>query len=115
MSYGRRYLKEIEDILFSSKSPKIDLILNFMSFRLGSGPMGEDAQQAMELDQDKCPMPSSFFMPKRQVSEWKESERGISTSEFLTTVMLPEIDGSIETYPVGAITNHRWMRSLILN
>lgn len=109
MSYGRRYLKEIEDILFSSKSPKIDLILNFMSFRLGSGPMGEDAQQAMELlTKINVPCLHPFFMPKRQVSEWKESERGISTSEFLTTVMLPEIDGSIETYPVGAITNHRW-------
>ncbi|WIV11795.1 magnesium chelatase subunit H [Proteiniborus sp. MB09-C3] len=109
MSYGRRHLKEIEDILLSPKSPKTDLILNFMSFRLGSGPMGEDAQQSMELlTKINAPCLHPFFMPKRQASEWLESERGISTAEFLTTVMLPELDGSIETYPVGAITDHIW-------
>ncbi|SDZ13819.1 cobaltochelatase CobN subunit [Proteiniborus ethanoligenes] len=109
MSYGRRHLQEVEKILFSPTSPSVDVILNFMSFRLGSGPMGEDEHEAMELlKKINAPVLHPFFMPKRQITEWLSSERGISTAEFLTTVMLPELDGAIETYPVGAIVENKW-------
>jgi len=103
-SYGRRYLQDVEEILFSNVAPKTDLVLNFMSFRLSSGPMDEDGLKGVELlTRINAPCIHPFFMAKREISQWKESPKGINTGEFLTTVMLPELDGSIEMYPVGGV------------
>ncbi len=106
-SYGRRHLSEVENILLSPNSPKLDIILNFMAFRLASGPMREESQHDLDLLKKlNVPCIHPFFMAKREIAEWEASDKGISTGEFLTTVMLPELDGSIEMYPVGGIKNN---------
>ena len=96
----------LKSIIGDSGKFKIDAIINFMSFRLGAGPMGGDADAAVTaLKKFGVPVFHPFFMSKREIEEWKDSPQGISPSEFLISVMLPELDGSIETIPIGAMVN----------
>lgn len=95
-------LKKI--ILKSTKKP-VDLILNFMSFRLGAGPMGGDHKAGINLLKEiGVPYLHPYFITRRTVKEWKESIQGCSNSEVMISVMLPELDGCIDTYPIGAST-----------
>jgi cobaltochelatase CobN len=95
---------KIRNILLKSTEKPIDLIVNFMSFRLGAGPMGGDFQAAVDmLKEIDVPYFHPYFMSRRTVEEWKDSIQGASSSEVLISVMLPELDGCIETYPVGAM------------
>jgi len=97
-------LDVLEEILLNSENPNIDLIVNVMAFRLGAGPMGGDAEKAVELLKKlNVPQLHPYLMAKREQKEWEESIEGISPPEFLVSVMLPELDGSIESIPIGAI------------
>lgn len=99
-------LKEL--ILRSAKRP-VDLMLNFMSFRLGAGPMGGNFQAGVDLIKEvDAPYFHPYFMSRRTVKEWEESVQGCSTSEVMISVMLPELDGCIETYPVGAMSELKY-------
>lgn len=91
--------------IFNEAESKINLIINFMSFRLGAGPMGGDAEAAVDmLKKLNVPVLHPFFMSRREEEEWRISSQGSSPSEFLISVMLPELDGTIETFPVGAMS-----------
>jgi cobaltochelatase CobN len=83
---------------------KVDAVINFMSFRLGAGPMGGDVTSSLDLlkEIDAVYM-HPFFMSRRQETEWRESVQGINSSEFILSVMLPEFDGCAEAIPVGAM------------
>lgn len=101
--------EKYREIILNSTSIKIDLILNFMSFRLGAGPMGGDANGGVEfLKEVGVPYIHPYFMSRRTVDEWEGSVQGCSTSEVLITVMLPELDGAIETYPIGAMADPKY-------
>ncbi len=92
-----QYLKDVD-------GKKVDLIINFMSFRLGAGPMGGDAQRAIDiLAETDAPYFHPFFMSRRRIEEWAESKQGVSSVEFMISVMLPELDGCFEALPVGAM------------
>ncbi|GMQ58235.1 magnesium chelatase subunit H [Vallitalea sediminicola] len=94
----------LKEWLLHAVGKKVNLIINFMSFRLGAGPMGGNADYAVSVLEDvDVPVFHPFFMTKRRESEWLESVEGINSSEFLLSVMLPELDGAIETYPIGAM------------
>jgi len=87
----------------------VDLILNFMSFRLGAGPMGGDFQAGLDLlKMAGAPYLHPYFLSRRTVAEWERSVQGATTSEAMISVMLPELDGAIETYPVGAMTEPQY-------
>lgn len=97
-------MNKLKNMLEDACGKKVDLILNFMNFRLGAGPMGGDAKKALDvLNSIEAPLLHPFFMTKRTVDEWIESNQGISSTEFLISIMLPELDGAIETYPIGAM------------
>ncbi|HCJ57053.1 MAG TPA: magnesium chelatase subunit H, partial [Clostridiaceae bacterium] len=99
-------MKRLEGILKEAAGRKPDIIINLMSFRLGAGPMGGDAEAAVELLRDiGAPIFHPFLMTKKKEEEWLSSPSGLNPSEFLISVMLPELDGCIETYPVGALEN----------
>ncbi|MCQ1528365.1 magnesium chelatase subunit H [Lutispora saccharofermentans] len=99
-------IKKLERILKEAAERKPDIIINLMSFRLGAGPMGGDAEAAVELLRDiGAPVFHPFLMTKKKEEEWLSSPSGLNPSEFLISVMLPELDGCIETYPVGALAN----------
>ncbi len=87
----------------------VDLIINFMSFRLAGGPMGGEFQSGIDLLKSAgVPYLHPYFMSRRTKEEWEQSVQGSTTSEAMISVMLPELDGAIETYPVGAMTEPQY-------
>ena len=99
-------LEEMKKYIESLTSKKVDLIINFMSFRLGAGPMGGDADAGVEfLKYANAAYLHPFFMSKKTEEEWLESVQGCSPAEVMISVMLPELDGAIEAYPVGCMTD----------
>lgn len=98
------YEKEFRNLLLESAPKPVDLIINLMSFRLGAGPMGGDFNSGIQLLKDiDVPYIHPFFMSRRSAKEWEDSIQGCTPSETLISVMLPELDGCIETYPIGAM------------
>lgn len=101
--------EKLSKFILKSTSKPVDLILNFMSFRLGAGPMGGDFQGGIDLLKEaKVPYLHPYFMSRRTKEEWENSIQGCSTSEVMISVMLPELDGAIETYPVGAMVQPKY-------
>jgi cobaltochelatase CobN len=93
----------LEKILLEAAGKKVDLIINFMAFRLGAGPMGGDAQTAVELlEKLNVPVVHPYFMSRCSHEHWLNTEQA-GISQYLISIMLPELDGCIETYPVAAI------------
>jgi cobaltochelatase CobN len=98
-------LGQLKEWIMTATGKPVDIILNFMSFRLGAGPMGGDAEGAINvLKEAKAPYLHPFFMTRRSVLEWQESAKGLNSNEFLISVMLPELDGCTEAIPVGAMS-----------
>lgn len=84
---------------------EIDLLVNLLAFRLGQGPMGGDARSTVEfLETLDVPVLHPFFLSKRTREEWRADAGGVRTGEFLLHFFLPELDGSIEMMPVGAVS-----------
>lgn len=97
-------LDELKRFLDGINGRKPDIILNFIPFRLGAGPMGGDFEAGLNiLEEAEAQYIHPFFMSKKEINEWKESQKGLNPSEFLVTLMLPELDGALETIPVGAL------------
>lgn len=86
----------------------LQLIISFLSFRLGAGPMGGDAQKAVDLlEQLNVPVLHPLFVTKANSKEWQQSKAGLTPGEFLVSIMLPELDGSIEMMPIGGMDEIR--------
>ncbi|SHJ55826.1 cobaltochelatase CobN subunit [Hathewaya proteolytica DSM 3090] len=99
------YKDKLKNILVDSGQFNVDLMLNFMPFRLGAGPMGGDFQAGINLLKDiNVPYLHPFFMTRRHLGEYEESAQGCTASETLISVMLPELDGAMETYPIAVMT-----------
>ncbi|RKN84426.1 cobaltochelatase subunit CobN [Paenibacillus ginsengarvi] len=82
----------------------VNLIVSFLPFRLGSGPVGDGGDEAKKLlEQLGVPVLHPFFLSGSTEVEWTDSVRGLTPSQLLVQVMLPELDGCIETYPVAAL------------
>lgn len=96
----------LREIIASLNDKKVDIILNFMSFRLGAGPMGGDVKSSIEfLKEVDASYVHPFFMSRRTIEEWEGLVQGCTPSEVLISVMLPELDGAIETFPIGAMAH----------
>jgi cobaltochelatase CobN len=101
-----RDIAKLRDILCVQTGKKVELVVSFLAFRLGAGPMGGDAKTAVKLLEElDVPFVHPFFMSRREVAEWEHSAQGINSTEFLIQMMLPELDGCIETIPIGALTS----------
>ena len=44
-----------------------------------------------------------YILTKQTDTQWEENVRGAGPGEFLINIMMPELDGMIETLPVGAL------------
>ena len=107
-------LPKLEAYLTENDVP-VDAIVNFMPFRLGAGPMGGNADGAVEiLKRVKAPYFKPFCLTKVEREEWTR-ESGVNPGEFLISMMLPELDGGILTYPVGIMTRTDHMESARLD
>lgn len=95
-------LEKLEAYLTQNPRP-VDAVINFMPFRLGAGPMGGDADAAVALlEKLQAPYFKPFCLTKVERAEW-EAETGVNAGEFLISIMLPELDGGIGTFPVGIL------------
>src|SRR5690606_22527178 len=89
---------------------KTDLIVNLLPFRIGigpggpGGPGGSETIRAGDLFEElEAPMLHPFLLSGTTEREWRESVRGLDPSHLLVQVVLPELDGSIETFPIAAL------------
>ncbi|WP_181592537.1 cobaltochelatase subunit CobN [Paenibacillus sp. YN15] len=94
-----------ELLLFGAPAGKaVGMVVNFIPFRLGSGPVGGDSAAILTmLEELKAPLLHPVFLSKRLRTEWEESTEGLSPGEFLVQMMLPELDGAIELFPIAAM------------
>jgi cobaltochelatase CobN len=82
----------------------VSMIVNFIPFRLGAGPVGGDSAAVVALLEElKVPLLHPVFLSQRLQKEWRESADGLSPGEFLVQMLLPELDGAIELFPVAAM------------
>ncbi|MDO4289017.1 MAG: cobaltochelatase subunit CobN [Eubacterium sp.] len=95
-------LKKLEEYLCGQEIQPA-AVVNLMPFRLGAGPMGGDAEGAVRI-LEKCGVPyfKPFCLTKVDFDQWQHA-RAVNPGEFLISIMLPELDGGIHTYPVGII------------
>lgn len=111
-----RDLEKLRDIITLQTGNTVGLVVSFLAFRLGAGPMGGDAEAAVNLLRElDVPLVHPFFMSRREVDEWERSSQGINSAEFLIQMMLPELDGAIETIPIGALASSTYDSDLQLD
>ncbi|MCJ7842334.1 cobaltochelatase subunit CobN [Lederbergia sp. NSJ-179] len=107
VAYARGSEQEMEKVrqyFLDSHQPRIDLLLNFVPFRLGAGPVGGNPELGKQLLEElNVPVLHPFFITRRMRKDWEESPQGVTAAEFSVSVMLPELDGNIETFPVGVM------------
>ena len=95
-------LDKLEQYLSDKKRP-VSAVINFMPFRLGAGPMGGDAERAVEiLKKINVPYLNPFSLTKVTEEEWEEAG-AVNPGEFLISILLPELDGGILTFPIGVM------------
>lgn len=86
-----------------SEGLKIDLLWDFLPFRLGAGPMGGDEETGLDiLRRLNCSIMHPIFLGKRKIVDWEELT-GLSPMEIIIHIMLPEMDGVIDTIPLAAL------------
>lgn len=101
---GTRDLKRLRGLLVDGLGDRLALIINFFPFRIGAGPIGGFADVGVEiLKEANVPVFHPFFISKRSVEEWEEKQTGLQAGEFIVQMMLPELDGSTNMIPVGAL------------
>lgn len=97
-------LKTLEKYLCQEKYP-VSFVINLMPFRLGAGPMGGDANGAVDiLKKLNVPYFKPLCITKTDRQEWM-CDSAVNPGEFLISILLPELDGGIHTYPVGILEN----------
>ncbi|MCP4716193.1 MAG: magnesium chelatase subunit H [Deltaproteobacteria bacterium] len=99
-----RDFKKLRELLMPGGVPLVDVLVNPESFRLSQGPMGGDADWGEQFLRDlNVPVLHPFFLTKRTRAQWDADDKGAEVGEFLISVFLPELDGCIEMYPIGAV------------
>ena len=99
-----RDLERLRKLLIGELGNRLGLIINFLPFRIGAGPLGGLAEAGVQILKDaKVPVFHPFFISKRTVETWQENQAGMQAGEFIVQMMLPELDGSTNIIPVGAL------------
>lgn len=109
---GRHDIDHTRDLLAPGDARPVDLVCSTMPFRLSAGPMGGDAEAGVRLLADlDAPYLHPFVLTRRSGDQWHADQRGVSSSEILISLMLPELDGALETWPIAcrapAVLDHR--------
>lgn len=98
--------QKLKEYLCQKEFP-VRAVINLMPFRLGAGPMGGNADGAVgilkELD---VPYLKPFCLTKVSEEEWKDAD-AVNPGEFLISILLPELDGGIDTFPVGVMAGKK--------
>lgn len=98
--------EKLRSYLCQKKFP-VRAVISLMPFRLGAGPMGGDADGAVEILKElNVPYLKPFCLTKVSEEEWREAD-AVNPGEFLISILLPELDGGIDTFPVGVMSQGR--------
>lgn len=106
--------------LLTEGGRSVDLIVNLLPFRLGIGPGGGGASAEKKppngmgdpshtdgavtwLEELGAPMLHPFILSGTTEEEWRQSVQGVNPAQLMVQVVLPELDGAIETYPIAAL------------
>ena len=89
IGFSNQLDRDMEGLQSLMREGQVRLVLNFMSFRLGAGPMGGDAQLGIRILQEcGVPMLCPFFISKQNKTVWDQNQEGISPGDFLISMML---------------------------
>ena len=89
------------------KATPVSAVINLMPFLLGAGPMGGNADRAVEILRElDVPYLKPFCLTKVSEEEWKYSD-AVNPGEFLISILLPELDGGILSFPVGMMQTEK--------
>jgi len=101
ISDGIRNLEVLNELCLKDDKGQIDLLINMTWFRLNGGPLGGNGKDTIDLlNKINVPVFHPITMYQRSVEDWEKEISGISQIDYLANVVLPEIDGSIESLPV---------------
>ena len=104
---GQDKFGKIKVLLTSSPPLKLDVMWNFLPFRFGAGPMGGDPEAGLDIFRKlDVPILHPIVLGKRKHDAWNVSVKGLSPMEVLIYIMLPELDGVVDTIPVAALEDH---------
>ena len=102
ISFGKSQLEKIKKILDTGLV--LDLVWNFLPFRLGAGPMGGDERLGLAiLRRFNCPVMHPFFLSRRDIKNWLEDFQGLNPLELVANLMLPELDGAQDMIPLAGL------------
>lgn len=94
---------KMEPIIAGTEHPPIEVLINVKSFRLSGTPVGGNPAMGVEMLKElQVPYIKPFYFSSKSEEEWTGTLEGCSPSEVLLFIALPELDGAIETYPIGA-------------
>lgn len=106
ISDGIRNLSVLREVCLEGEKAKVDLIINMTWFRLNGGPLGGNGQDTIDLlNEINVPVFHPITMYQRSVKEWEKETSGVSQIDYISNIVLPEIDGSIESIPVCGSLN----------
>lgn len=99
-----RYYLAIEKYFLKDGEPIIEVLIDFLWFRLAGGPIGGDHSITERvLSRLDVPTLHGIHLSSRTVEEWLSSKQGIPPVEMVTTVILPELDGRNEPILTHAV------------
>ncbi|HBN27079.1 MAG TPA: magnesium chelatase subunit H, partial [Desulfobacteraceae bacterium] len=102
ISFGSDKFKKINRII--DEGLRLELVWNFLPFRFGAGPMGGDPEAGLNIFRRfNVPVLHPFFLGKRKITDWEEKLTSLGPMEVIIQIMLPELDGVIETIPIAAL------------
>jgi len=91
----------IRQLLLGKGTPRLDAVVYFQWFQLGTFcGRAEGAGTRELLRKLDVPWFDATPMFGREIRAWRESPQGLSPVEVMTAVILPELDGMIEPVPL---------------
>lgn len=99
---GGEPLEMLRKILEEAKP---QLIISMLGFRIGGGPRGGDVEASTAmLESIGAPIMHPLMLSRLTEERWRASCDGLSPSESLVMLMLPEMDGCLAEIPIAAMS-----------
>lgn len=93
-------LEAVERFFMQGGRPVVDAVAYFQWFQLSTFSAAEGNATLDLLGRLDVPVFGMAPMYGRETEVWRENVQGLSPVETMTTVIMPELDGMIETVPI---------------
>jgi len=82
----------------------IDLLITMQYFRLWGGPYGGDPEVIFQFLRERdVPLLTGLHAFETDLTSWRAGSNGLSPIETVLAVTLPELDGAVEPFMLGAL------------